>query len=525
MLRLLFLSLLVLSGLMACSQSIESTNSKSVPDPQVIKTISEESPVQTKMIVANIGKQTINLQELDTAIQFALFDLEWRKYQLRKDMLNRMVAQRQQLLSKESTQTLISEILLNPPQPPRIKLPRDIRPIKGEQGAIILMSVFCSYQSSHCARLQPIIEQLEEHYGRIIAFNFYDLPQGFHRYGVAAANAYHCAEAAGSPWAYQSALYSDTSKLDKQRFMNIAEQLNLDLGNFEDCLDESPYLTTIKADIDMARKLGLGSVPVIFINGLYAKGPQNFEAYRFYVDQELAQLGLELKSVKESTPTESKLPISLLATTVSSKLVDNESASIALIKLSEYEQESNYREGDLIFEDVQLVKIEIQRILIDNQGEVEFVMLQSSIGHDLDTIDQDISIKQESLKPSESEPSYDDKELAAEMKRREIPATGEMVLSKDWLESQLINQVQLEQHFYNADHVVEGYHLIKLNEITDQRFYNTLGFKTGDVLLRVNDQWVHEGQNPLWDSLAKEDAVTVMIMRGGYPVRYDYNIK
>jgi len=185
----------------------------------------------------------------------------------------------------------------------------------------------------------------------------------------------------------------------------------------------------------------------------------------------------------------------------------------------------SYKEGDFVLEHVQLVKIEEQRILIDNKGVQEFVMLQSSIGHDLDSVTSDISVEQKSLKSSEEGPLYDEDKLSAEVKRRELPATGEMVLSREWLESQLINQSQLEQHFYLADHVVEGYHLIKLNEITDQRFYNTLGFKTGDVLLRVNDQWVHEGQNPLWDHLAKEESVTVMIMRGGYPVRYDYNIK
>jgi len=525
MLRLIFILPFFLSGLVACSQDTASTNSKSVTELQVVKTVAEVSPPQSKTIVASIGDQRISLQELDTAIQFTLFDLEWRKYQLRKDMLNRMIAQRLQLFSEDSSEALISEILLSPPPPPRIQLPSDKRPIKGERDAIILMSVFCSYQSSHCARLQTVIKQLEEHYGKTIAFNFYDLPQGFHRYGVAAANAYHCAEAAGSPWAYQSALYSDVSKLDKQRFMNIAEQLNFDLINFEHCLDESSYQATIKSDMDMANKMGLGSVPVIFINGLYTKGAQSFEAYRFYIDQELAQLGYDFKSAEEQTPTESQLPILLLATTVSSHATGNENTSIALVKLPESEQEANYKEGDFIFENVQLVKIETQRILIDNQGALEFVVLQSSMGHDLDDIASDISTQQEPVKASDSEPSYDDEALAEEMKRREIPATGEMVLSKEWLESQLINQGELEQHFYNADHVVEGHHLIKLNEIVDQRFYNTLGFKTGDVLLRVNDQWVHSGQNPLWDSLAKEEKVTVMIMRGGYPVRYDYNIK
>jgi len=522
MFRLLLFFPFVLSGLQACSSSTEPAKSAVTLTTNSIKGVVKPSS-QTSPVVAKVGSEAIDLKELDNAIQFSLFDLEWRKYQLRKDMLNRMVAQRKNNLSNESTESSNSEILLNPPKPPRISLPHDNRPIKGKQDALVLMSVFCSYQSSHCARLQPIIKQLEGHYGEIMAFNFYDLPQGFHRYGIAAANAYHCAEAAGVPWPYQSALYSDTSKLDNQRFINIAEQLNLDLISFESCLNKKTYLKTIQTDIDMAAKLGLGSVPVVFVNGLYAKGPQKIEAYRYYVDQELAQLGHVLKPerVKEQTLAESQLPMSLLATTVS----NNEATSTAFVKVASNEQGAHYKAGDLMFEQVRLVKIEAQRILIENQGKLEFVKLQSSKGYDAD-VSKSISVRgQQSENLVDRESTYDADKLRSEMTRRELPATGEMTLSKNWLENQLINQAQLEEHFYHADHVVEGYHLVKLDEITDQRFYSTLGFKSDDVLLRVNNQWVHEGQNPLWDSLATEEQVTVVIMRGGYPVRYDYYIK
>jgi len=517
-----------LFGLLACSTSSEPTKHKTdtITQTQAVKATPAASPAtEFSQIVATIGNESIDLNELDNAIQIALFDLEWRKYQLRKDMLGRMLTQRQALAKGKSAQSLGAEILLNPPQAPRIILPRDKRPTKGALDAPILLSVFCSYQSSHCARLQAIIKKIEAYYPESVAFNFYDLPQSFHRYGIPAANAFHCAQAAGEPWAYQSALYSDISKLDKPRFMNIAEQLGLELNDFASCLDENRYLPNIKADIELASRHGLSSVPVVFINGLYAKGPQNFNAYQYYLNQELAHLGLKpaplkQRHLKQQLATESQLAISLLATTVSS----DANNSTAMLKLPENEQGLIYKKGSHVLEQVQIVKIEDQRILIDNQGRLEFIRLQTSRGHDLKTTANKLSA-QASLELMDSADSYDEENPPSDVKQRELPATGEMALSKEWLDNQLINQTQLEQHFYNAEHVVEGHHLVKLDEITDQRFYNTLGFKTGDVLLRVNDQWVHEGQNPLWDSLAKSEAVTVVLMRGGYPVRYDYNIK
>jgi type II secretory pathway component PulC len=100
-----------------------------------------------------------------------------------------------------------------------------------------------------------------------------------------------------------------------------------------------------------------------------------------------------------------------------------------------------------------------------------------------------------------------------------------MTLSRDWIDNQLLDQTSLEKHFYNADHIVEGNHLIKLDNVDNQRFYTTLGLKTGDVIMRINDQWVHETQNPLWATLQQNELMTLTVMRKGLPYRYDYRIK
>ena len=58
-----------------------------------------------------------------------------------------------------------------------------------------------------------------------------------------------------------------------------------------------------------------------------------------------------------------------------------------------------------------------------------------------------------------------------------------------------------------------------------QEFYTTLGLKDGDVLMQVNGEWVHSGQNSLWDTLSREEPVSLIVMRKGYPLRYDYVVK
>ncbi len=99
-----------------------------------------------------------------------------------------------------------------------------------------------------------------------------------------------------------------------------------------------------------------------------------------------------------------------------------------------------------------------------------------------------------------------------------------MRLSRDWLSPHLKNQQQLQSFFHAGKHEVDGVHLLKLKGIERNSFYRLLGLQDGDVVLRVNDEWVHDEHNPLWEILDTQEHVTLTVMRGGLPRRYDYKI-
>ena len=430
-------TLSVTAFLIGCTQDKEldkQTVETSVPVDMVTDHLETPSKV-----VAIVGKKTITLNTLNQSIQLALYDLEWKMYELKYSQLENMIMD----LQSTSETTLISEILLEPPQPPRINLPLSTIS-SGKSDSPILLSVFCSFQSPHCARLQPVFMQLNEFYGELISFHYFDYPQRFHRYGKAAANAARCANEFTVHEPFINALYMDVSTLNKTRFQAIASQLNVDKEQYLLCLDKDRYRLDIESDMSLAHSLGLGNVPIAFINGLYTKGPMSFEAYQYYIDQELARLGLKL-----------------------------------------VQSEIDTSEGD-----------SISNVIETTQAEVEFD-------------DQD-------------EPALDD----GSSEQRELPVTGKMTLAQDWLQAQLLNQTALEKYFFNAEHVVNGmYNLIKLKDVGQQEFYTTLGLKDGDVLMQVNGEWVHSGQNSLWDTLSREEPVSLIVMRKGYPLRYDYVVK
>jgi len=470
-----------------------------------------------KKVVASIGSKLISLNELDTSIQLSLFDLEWRKYQLRKEALHSLIAQETHYSNLPDQKTVIT---LPPPTPPRVGLPKDKRPIMGASNALISIDIFCSYQSSHCARLYPTLTELEQSYSGIIGFRFFDYPQRFHRYGISAANAFRCAadytQENKTLWAFQSSLYADINQLNNQRYINIAEQLGINSPEFKTCLMQKHHEPEISKDLTFGKEIGLGNVPVVFINGLYVKGANSTEMYRFYIENELKMIGHPI------TIQQSQLPITLLATTVSNR----QGQSTAEIINQNIEDVLRVKIGDQVFPQVNIVDIQANQILINNKGITEFIKIKASHGYQL-TDDTHNSTVTGQYKPEAvaSHNGDDDEILIDNPQRRTLPVSGETTLSREWVNEQLLDQSSLEKHFYNAEHIVEGHHLVKLDNIDNQRFYTTLGLKTGDVIMRINEQWVHESQNPLWATLQHSDSVTLTVMRKGFPYRYDYHIE
>jgi protein-disulfide isomerase len=421
--------------LFGCTQDKELDN-QTVEASIPVNMLTDHLETSSK-VVAKVGNKTITLDTLNQSIQLALYDLEWKMYELKYSQLENMIMDLQD--PSDSSQT--SEILLEPPQPPRINLPSStIR--SGKIDSPIVLSVFCSFQSPHCARLQPVLMQLNEFYGELISDHYFDFPQRFHRYGKAAANAARCANEFTVYEPFINALYMDVSNLNKARYQAIASQLNVDKEQYLLCLDKDRYRLDIESDVSLAHSLGLGNVPIAFINGLYTKGLTSFEAYQYYIDQELARLGLKLVQAEIDTSEDESV----------SDLIENTQAEVELA------DEQKLYEGS--------------------------------------------------------------------SEQRELPVTGKMTLAQDWLQTQLLNQTELETYFFDAEHVVNGmYNLIKLKDVEQQEFYTTLGLKDGDVLMQVNGEWVHSGQNSLWDTLSREEPVSLIVMRKGYPLRYDYVVK
>lgn len=524
--------------LTACQeQSPQATSTEEQQTHTNVSTASTQAELhspQPKTIVAEINGFPIDQNELDQKIRFQLHDLEWQAYQLRLNALQHLV--KQEYAGDQQTPPQVTH-QLTPPIPPLTQLPKSAVATNGENNAPITISVFCSFQSPHCKRMQPVYQQLEKQHPGQLKFEHFDYPLSFHRYARPAANAARCANQQGKFWEFSAALYSYQDDLNDARYRSIAQQLNINTPEFQHCISTLQHREAIEQDIALGESLNLSNVPITFINGLYVKGPVSLATLNFYTDYALAHL-TEDKVLSTQTIAKTTLPLRLVAV----NLASNAAQSSVVIEHIATKEQLLFQTNQAItfaqqtFEAPLISAIEAQRILLSYRGRQEYLALTNI--HAKPSNDAQLtassgspstSISANDLEGNAKNNTEDPWSLHPNRRfnegNRELPVSTITPLSRDWLEQQLINQSELEKHFEPAGHQVEGHALLKLHEISQQEFYQTLGLKEGDVVLRVNDQWVHDGQNSLWDTLSQQAEVSIQLMRKGLPVRYDFSIQ
>ena len=146
-------------------------------------------------------------------------------------------------------------------------------PILGSESAPITVVEFGDYQCEACyawfhtTRDTLIDNYVETGKAKLI---FVDLPF-LGRDSPMAAQASYCAEDQGQYWEYHTMLYTfqdghpDSGWADRDRLNSFAFSLDMNIDEFNDCMDSSKYKNRVKANYDEAVKNGAQSTPTFII--------------------------------------------------------------------------------------------------------------------------------------------------------------------------------------------------------------------------------------------------------------------
>jgi protein-disulfide isomerase len=175
------------------------------------------------------------------------------------------------------------------PQYVRYKIPTDGFPSLGPANAPITLVEFADFQCPFCREWQQQTYQpLLAAYPGKIRVVYRDFPlTSIHPNAEPAAEAAQCANEQGAFWPYHDKLFS-SENLSNDVYKQYAQELNLDMTKFEDCVTTHKFQQAIQTDSDFAVNLGVNSTPTFFINGLAVVGAQPLSVFQQVIDKELA---------------------------------------------------------------------------------------------------------------------------------------------------------------------------------------------------------------------------------------------
>jgi protein-disulfide isomerase len=148
---------------------------------------------------------------------------------------------------------------------------------QGKDDAPAKMLVFSDFQCPFCSEFARNVEpQLVNQFvpsGKL-QFVYYDFPLGgAHKYSFLAARAARCAGEQGKFWQYHDVLFGRQNDwaaeetMPLKSFLEYGNQLGLDKGKFQTCVESNKYQDIVSANRVLGDKLGVNATPTIYING------------------------------------------------------------------------------------------------------------------------------------------------------------------------------------------------------------------------------------------------------------------
>lgn len=172
----------------------------------------------------------------------------------------------------------------------RYNVPVDDDPAIGPEDAPITLIEFSDYECPYCGRwYEQVFTRLRQEYPDTVRIVYRDFPlTSIHPNAAPAAEAANCANEQDSYWEFHDKLFSGEYDLGEQAYVQYAEDLGLDVEQFENCLESGRYNDEVMADYQFAAELGVRSTPTFFLNGIPLVGAQPFDVFKQVIEKELA---------------------------------------------------------------------------------------------------------------------------------------------------------------------------------------------------------------------------------------------
>ena len=145
---------------------------------------------------------------------------------------------------------------------------------EGNPKAKVVIVEFSDYECSHCKVFHEVtFPKIKKEFidTGLVYFVSGNFPLRKNRHAQKAAEASYCAGEQGRYWAMRELLFENNLTLGKEKYLNLAARLKLDLARFEACLESGRHAKEIRDEKQKAESFGVHSTPK-FIIGLARDG-------------------------------------------------------------------------------------------------------------------------------------------------------------------------------------------------------------------------------------------------------------
>lgn len=156
-------------------------------------------------------------------------------------------------------------------------------PSMGPEDAKLTIIAFEDFECPYCRQVFPALRSaLAQH--PEVRFIYRDFPlDDIHPNAQKAAEAGQCAHDQGKFWAYHDKLYTQ-QRLAVADLKSVARELNLNVQQFDNCLDTGKYTEEVQQDFDDGIAAGVGGTPTFFFNGNRLSGVISEEGFEQIID-------------------------------------------------------------------------------------------------------------------------------------------------------------------------------------------------------------------------------------------------
>lgn len=183
-------------------------------------------------------------------------------------------------VNAEEHQQLVAEVIMSSD---RAELVGD-SPTRGNPDAPLVLMKFSDFQCGFCARAAgPMAGFMTDHEEDVLyVYKHLPLTQ-IHPEAIPAARASWAAQQQGQFWAYHDALFANQARLGRDLYPEIAQDLELDLEQFERDRTSAAARDAVNRDVQLTRQLRLNRTPSFVLNDLLVPGTAPVEFFESIV--------------------------------------------------------------------------------------------------------------------------------------------------------------------------------------------------------------------------------------------------